>query len=350
MRRTVRILAITLAAFAFVEGAVRLRQWLRHGTSGGTVYDLTRDPATDLMLPTPGQRVGPIGVNSLGFRGPEFEVPKPEGTVRVAFLGGSTTFCAEVSSDDHTWPSLVTERLRAEAERVAVDHVNAGAPGFSTKHSIVNLRERVAGLDPDVIVIYHATNDLNLDSMRAAEEEGVFDGDAERTSWLGERSVAWYLVEKNIRVRLRARAEDAALATPVTELSGAFEARLDELLAEAKRAADVVALCTFQIRARRGQSEDELRRAVRTSLYYMPYMDPETLLDGFDEYNRVLREAAVRHGVLLVETDGAVPGDDEHFVDSVHLSDRGAAALAARVAAALLESDAVRALLRPDGR
>ena len=349
MKRPLRLALVCVAGLAFLEGAVRLRQWIRHGTSGSSVYALERDPATDLMIPAPGRRIGPIGVNSLGFRGPEVEAPKPPGTVRIAFLGGSTTFCAEVSADDRTWPALVTARLAAEAAPRPVDHVNAGAPGFSTKHSIVNLRRRVAALDPDVIVIYHATNDLNLDSMEAAEAEGVFSGDAERSSWLAERSVAWYLVEKNVRIRMRAQVEDAILRASASELSEAFAARLDVLLEEAKGVADVVALCTFQVRARRDQGEAERRGALRTSLYYMPYMDPEALLDGFEEYNRTLREAAARHGVLLVETDGALPGDREHFVDSVHLTDRGAEALAGRVADELLASERVRALLAIDG-
>ena len=62
----------------------------------------------------------------------------------------------------------------------------------------MNLRERVATFEPDLVVIYHGINDLSLDSIEAAEARGLFSGRAEEPSWLARHSLAWYLVEKNL--------------------------------------------------------------------------------------------------------------------------------------------------------
>ena len=57
-------------------------------------------------------------------------------------------------------------------------------------------------------------------------------------------------------------------------------------------------------------------------------MTPNTLLDSFDAYNRVIRAVAKEENAVLIEAATAIPGDDRHFVDSVHLNDRGSAVMA----------------------
>lgn len=345
-RLLVRLLVVTILGAFALEGAVRVRQYLKHGTTDRTIYARMVDEETGLELPSPESVVGGISINKAGFRGPELDSPKPEGRIRIGFLGGSTTFCAEVTDNASTWPHLVTDALREASGGKEIDYVNGGAPGFSSKHSITNLEARVAPQDPDVLVIYHCTNDLNLDTIEAAEERGIFSGKAEDPSWLGRMSMAWFLVEKNQRVKARqSREGQELLDVRADELSHQFAARLDTLLTKAKETADVVAICTFQTKARRDQTPEVQLASFNTSLYYMPYMSVETLLDGFDEYNRVIREAAERNGVLLIDTDGWIPGDSEHFVDSVHMSDAGAERMAACVSEALLSSSEMAALL-----
>jgi hypothetical protein len=66
-------------------------------------------------------------------------VPKPAGTVRIAFLGGSTTFCAEGSSNQATWPHLVWQALQTAHPNVRFDYLNASAPGYATAALLRNL-------------------------------------------------------------------------------------------------------------------------------------------------------------------------------------------------------------------
>ena len=79
--------------------------------------------------------------NSLGFRGSELPIEKPTGAFRIAFLGGSTTYC-QVERDKDTYPYLVEQFLHEEGA-THVEVINAGASGYTTWESLVTLQFRV---------------------------------------------------------------------------------------------------------------------------------------------------------------------------------------------------------------
>ncbi|MGE0746847.1 MAG: SGNH/GDSL hydrolase family protein [Rhodospirillales bacterium] len=339
--------ALLLAA---AETIVRIREENRFGGAATPEQLLVYDPATTLTIPHPGFVSDRITINRLGFRGPEIAIPKPAGTVRLAFLGGSTTFCAEVGGDQAAWPHLVTQALQQAFPHVRFDYVNAGVPGYTVRLLQETFEKRVRALQPDIVVIYEATNDLSGDSRDVALAAGVISQRPERTSWLGRQSLLWYLVEKNLTVALRQRAAvrpEGKAAIDAEALARGFEARLDGLVQAVRGTVPTVALAEFAPRLRRSLPADERVRAAVTSAYYMPHLTIESMLDGFEAYNRAIRRAAGRHGALLIETGDAIPPDDAHYTDSVHFTDAGSAALARRVAAAL--ADRVRPSLNAPG-
>ncbi len=333
-------------ALLLVECAVRVRQYLRHGTTAISVYELVHDPVSGLDIPAPNSSVGSIRINSLGFRGGEIEMPKPPGRIRLAFLGGSTTFCAEIASVEMNWPHRVARALERRHPGCTFDHINGGTAGYSTAQCLLNLRHRIAPLDPDAIVIYEATNDLTQDSRELAAKHGLYDPNETEAGWLGKISLTWYLLEKNLRFRSRNEADrGGTLELDPKEISPAFRIRLAELVTEAKKVAPVVVLVTFSHRARREQSPEERRRASSSSLYYMPFLEVEGILAGFEEYNRVIREVALATDVVLVEGENTIPGDAAHFFDSVHFTEQGCALQAERVLQGLEAFAAFQALL-----
>jgi lysophospholipase L1-like esterase len=308
----------------------------------GSFYEFETDPASGLRVPKPGITRGRdhvIEVNSLGFRGPELQMPKPPGRVRLAFLGGSTTFCAEASSNEATWPALVTAGLAHEFPAHSFDYVNAGAAAFTTVQLMTDLTVRVVPTDPDIVVIYEATNDLSADTREEALRQGLPGTERLGTSWMAQHSVAWELIEKNLRAASPAADTGApTLHYDAVVLAETYRAHLTALVQEAKRRARTVVLITFAHKQRAGQTPDVQRAAATTSLLWMPYMSLQGVLDGFDAYDRVIREVGAAEGVLLVEGEEQIPGDDEHFADSVHLTDAGCRLQADRVVAALLAS------------
>jgi len=68
----------------------------------------------------------------------------------------------------------------------------------------------------------------------------------------------------------------------------------------------------------------------------MPWMAPSTLFEAFDLFNHEMIRFAEKHERVYCDTlHNSIPADDQHFVDSVHLSDQGCRVMAERVFNAL---------------
>jgi lysophospholipase L1-like esterase len=100
-------------------------------------------------------------VNRHGFIStPDIEIKKPSGTVRVVFLGGSSTAgTGHDLADESTWPWLTTQLLRERTNR-DIDFVNGALGGYTTFESYGRLWSRLRFFQPDIIVLYHGWNDM----------------------------------------------------------------------------------------------------------------------------------------------------------------------------------------------
>jgi lysophospholipase L1-like esterase len=97
--------------------------------------------------------------NRLGYRGPDIQIPKPDGIFRIVALGGSTTYGFFLDSTE-TYPAQLQQVLRDDYGYTNVEVINAGVPFYSTWDSLVNLAFRVLELQPDLVIVYHAINDV----------------------------------------------------------------------------------------------------------------------------------------------------------------------------------------------
>jgi len=343
-------LVICVLLLLAAEAVVRIRNELKYGGAFWGVdetYEI--DPATGLRIPIPNSRFGPIRINSFGFRSPQIPKDKPAGLLRIAFLGGSTTYCAEVSRNAMTWPALVTKAVHEHWPALDLDYINAGVPGYTIRDLLPALEKRVAPFKPDIIVIYEATNDLSANSYELAHEQGVAARYQEHNvGWLGRHSLLVYLIEKNLEVmRLQREATNPSgkIKLDTARLDAEFRQDYLNLVVASQKVAKVVVTVTFSPRLRPGETPEARREAAATALYYMPYMALADLLTGYAHYNQVIREVAKSHGTLLVGDEDSIPADARHYTDSVHFTDAGSLAMADRVARALTASPAVQALV-----
>jgi lysophospholipase L1-like esterase len=343
------VVAVCIVLLLLAEVGLRIRHQIRYGGFWGVEDTYTLDQASGLRIPIPGGRFGPISINSFGFRGPEITEDKPPGRLRIAFLGGSTTYCAEVSGNEMTWPHLVWKTLHERWPKLDLDYLNAGVPGYTTRTLLPALERRVARFKPDIIVIYEATNDLSANSYRLARDQGVVRARQEEDlGWLERHSLLAFLIHKNLEIM-----RQQALATSSSGKARLDRAQLDsefrrdyaKLVEASGKVAKIVVTVTFAPRLRAEQSPEEQKKAAVTSLYYMPYLTIDDLITGFSHYNQVIRDAADADRTLLVGGEDTIPGDAEHYTDSVHFTDAGSVAMAHRVAEGLISSADVRALV-----
>jgi lysophospholipase L1-like esterase len=343
-------MAVCFLLLVLAEAGVRVRHMIRYGGNFWGIEDTYAvDKDSGLRIPVPSGHFGPIVINSYGFRSPEITKNKPPGRLRIAFLGGSTTYCAEVSSNEMTWPYLVWKRLHEQWPALDLDYINAGVPGYTTVTLLRSLKTRVAQFEPDVIVIYEATNDLSSNSYDLAHEQGIVQARQEESiGWLGRHSLLAYLIGKNLEVlRQQSSAESKAgkINLDLPRLDEEFRKDYTNLVEASEKVASVVVTITFSPRIRAEQSPEDRRTAAATSLYYMPYMTLDDLIVAFDRYNQVIRDVARTDGTVLVGDEDSIPGDNQHYVDSVHFSDAGSILMGDRVAKVLVGSPAIQSLV-----
>lgn len=98
--------------------------------------------------------------NSLGFRGAEVSVPKPQGVFRILCIGGSTT--DEMGEEALTYPAKLELLMREAFPDSLIEVVNAGTPGITSKDHLLRLPEYLQ-LEPDMVIAHLGVNDtLNI--------------------------------------------------------------------------------------------------------------------------------------------------------------------------------------------
>lgn len=98
--------------------------------------------------------------NSFGWRGPEIALNKPAGTIRIAFVGASTTIDPYYLPFAH--PELVGSWLnrwaQANGRPYRVEVVNAGRTGVDSHSIAAVVRQEIAPIEPDLVVYYEGAN------------------------------------------------------------------------------------------------------------------------------------------------------------------------------------------------
>lgn len=105
----------------------------------------------------------PIRTNSLGLRGPEVIVPKPPGLFRIVLLGDETILAPETPEADHA--TRVLKELLQQQTQVPIEVVNAGLPGGCPLTEYLLFKQRLLGLQPDLVLLHFDWSDVSDDQQ-----------------------------------------------------------------------------------------------------------------------------------------------------------------------------------------
>ena len=97
-------------------------------------------------------------INEKGYRGPNFEIPKPKGMTPIIVFGGSSVFDTK-SNQGEDWPHRIEAKLR-DAGFPEVEVINAGVIGHTALESVGRLFAEGYIFEPDFVLIYNAWNDI----------------------------------------------------------------------------------------------------------------------------------------------------------------------------------------------
>ena len=124
--------------------------------------DRTNLKMNEFMI-IPNQDLGSIHINNFGFRGPDFEVEKVDNTIRVFFVGGSTTLGPQSSSDNATIPGYLEKFFNEIDMENYIQVVNAGKSGFTSLTERALIFDKIQYLNPDIVIVYDGWNNVRAD-------------------------------------------------------------------------------------------------------------------------------------------------------------------------------------------
>ncbi|MFQ5546077.1 MAG: SGNH/GDSL hydrolase family protein, partial [Acidiferrobacterales bacterium] len=330
------------------EGITRIYRW--HPFTG-----ITFQPGIQFEGSDPsGRQKARLFVDRHGFlaNNQSLSINKQANELRIATIGGSTTANIALAYE-HNWPG----RLGLISQQVFPDNkvvvINAGVPGFDTAQSISNLALRVMPFKPDVVVIYHAYNDLKAIRHTVPFQPDYSHihqrpyGHHERPTflvrWLNNsmvyvRTRNKYRKMKQQQTRIdtvlqKDRVSDIPLAAEQT-----FAQHLRTLIAIARSGGAKVVLSSFATlhdpkkNYNKSQVTETLtplqKREFYNLLHFTPGLTIEGIFKGIERYNAILNKVAEEEQTAWVDNANGIPHGDKYFIDRVHFSADGAALMA----------------------
>ncbi len=286
---------------------------------------------------------------------------RAENEIRIATIGGSTTANIQLAYEQN-WPgklgSLIEQAFPGKRVRV----INAAVPGFDTAQSVANLALRVMPFEPDVVIIYHAYNDLKAIrpglSFRPdyshihSRPHGYHEKPAVLIRWLNQSM--FYVRARN---RYRKLAQLTAYRDSFTQsrrtseipadAAAAFEQHVRTLVAIARTGGAKVVLSSFATlhdpSLRYAADSPATRASLRQKqelagiMYFTPGLTLDGIFNGLSRYSAILRKIAQEEQTGWVDNAVLVPHEDVYFVDRVHFSPRGATRMAENFLPVVLE-------------
>lgn len=283
-------------------------------------------------------------ISRWGYRGPDFEVPKPKGTLRIMIYGGSQTF----DMQEKDWPHRV-ERLLRRSGHSEAEVINAGSPGHMSYDSFEKLFTEGHTFSPDYVILNNVWNDLGyFDTekpfLRAGIHPMVLGVGDPRVSYFGaldrllcglshvygrlrDNYLFWRLNREYERVK-RDRRPSSRIGSAALK-----QYRLTlELFVDCARDIGAVPILMIEPRLVARHNTDEEKR--RIGYEHQPFT-PGVLCDALDRIDQTLLAVSKAKGVPLIDASAQMTGKGELFEDHIHLSGRGSARMSEIVARSL---------------
>lgn len=282
---------------------------------------------------------------------------KSANEIRIATIGGSTTASINLPYDKN-WPGAVGLLVHKALPDRKIRVINAGIPGFDTAQSISNLALRVMPFQPDLVIIYHAYNDL-----KAIRKNVTFKPDYSHihTKPYGFHNKPNFLIRwldhSMFYVRFRSQyREYLQEMTKLEELKNerlgksnrlnripeqakeTFEQHLRTLVSIVRSQGAAVVLSSFatlndpKLNYSKPEVFNALTERQKQEMYALMHFTPgltsTAIFDGINSYNEILKKVANQEKTGWVDNASLVPHQDQYFLDRVHFTQEGAARMA----------------------
>lgn len=142
------------------QGLATLMNLLRASPHPRIIYELR--PNLDVEF-----RGARVTTCELGFRGSPLS-ERGTNTFRIVAIGDSSLFGWGVA-DDEMYLSLLRGILARRHPAIDWQVLNTGVPGYNTIMEVETLKQRCLGYRPDLVLVHHVVNDINIPHFLALQ-------------------------------------------------------------------------------------------------------------------------------------------------------------------------------------
>ena len=345
VRRGFVVAAVALGAVgclllaALAELAVRWRERHRDGPTDMMTTLYYRHARLGRALVRNADYFGVVRTDSLGLRvGAPSPVAAPE-TLLVLADGGSTTFDVGVTNGDSTWPARLGRLLSDSVRHVRV--LNAGVPSYRVFDNLVRFERELHRLRPHVVLQLQGHNDL-YDALVPVPPPDPARPDevataAPWTRWLERHSLAYGKGTGLVSALVGGRGSGRLAGSAGSLEAGAerFEAVVRSYVAVVHALGSRVVLVEPpHVSGAAILPLDDVADHWRGAFVGT---EPALVLEGYARFDQVLQRVAESMGATYLPTEGFALDSVAFYEpsDPIHFSDRGARAMAERLAAVL---------------
>ena len=250
-------------------------------------------------------------INSLGMRGPEPTIPKPNGVRRLLATGDSSVYGFGVN-DGQPFVNVAAQALSSSEQ--PIEGWNAAIPGYSSFQSINLLEMRALDLEPDLLVIANLWSDNNFDDFVDKELISAWSSFESSPSARMHRRLqasAFYRVMNyrlNIATGAQAQARSVGWQVGGEGQIGRRRVEVNDYASNLERLVQLAreneASVVFVLLA----NKEDLR--------------PQEAQAAWAAYRSVMRETAERHGAPIVEVPALFQASglstQQLFLDEMH--------------------------------
>jgi hypothetical protein len=285
-----------------------------------------------------------LRTNAFGWRGPNVALNKHPGSIRIAFVGASTTVGPHY--EPYSYPELIqflfNRWMAARHPQLRVEVINAGREGAGSQNFPEIVRQEVLPVDPDLIVYYEGSNQFwPIDFIPTALPP------RSRSSAPEPPAITRYsALARRIDVLLRRVAPGAEPAKPTVRPQWpsdldeqnpdlaypALPVHLTQILQDLDRIDRNVdaegvgfALVSFEWMVHPGMMLDPVRDKGLfdyLNILFWPFSYAH-MRRYADFQNRVFREYAASRGLEFVDLAAEYPQDPRLFTDAIHMTGAG---------------------------
>ena len=289
-------------------------------------------------------------INEKGYRGNNFNVSKPDNTIRLIVYGGSATFDTRADKNSD-WPHLLEISLR-KAGFTHIEVINSGAPGHTAVESVGKFFTEGFMFSPDYVLLYNAWNDMkyfnsNQSFLRTVKpEQHQFDYRIHNKNFLDQwlcNSSHLYNVLRRVYFKKKLKLGREGIITsqdvqlPITSLNP-LQFHQYQLAAEmfVDLAHNIGAKPILITQARLVHPENTEEQKKRIDYHHVG-LNHKAIVETFSRQDDIIKDVGLRKKVPVLDASQEFSGMDWVFHDHVHFQPEGSQAMAEFISLKLQE-------------